>query len=70
MKKFVKLISLVLALLMVVAVFAACDNGDKDKNKPSGSKPQGDGSQDLVVMDWEGTPYRIIAAVGRDKRAI
>ena len=71
MKKFVKLISLVLALLMVAAAFAACDKGgdkDKDKDKesvattnPGGNVTGGDTKvPDLVVMDWEGQEYRIL----------
>ena len=75
MKKFVKLISLILALLMVLAAFAACGKKDdeKDKNddpKDTVAKTEDSGGTDdstesetvapITPIDWEGREYRIL----------
>ena len=69
MKKFVKVISLIMALLMVSAAFAACGKKDDDKNDPEDSKvattDQGGQSgttevPDIEIIDWDDREYRIL----------
>ena len=65
MKKIIKLVSLILALIMIVATFAACGKtGDDDSKKPAGTTPlpseDGDKVPDLEVIDWDGKEYRIL----------
>jgi hypothetical protein len=69
MKKFVKVISLIMALLMVAAVFAACGKKDDDDKKPEESgiaTTKQDASDDttevpdIEIRDWEGREYRIL----------
>ena len=70
MKKFVKVISLIMALLMVAAVFAACGKkNEDDKKEPVGSdvattQQGGDDATtevpDIEVINWEGREYRIL----------
>lgn len=74
MKKAVKILSLILALLMVIAVFASCgDKGGDDKDQDKETKPNdtqattsGDATvtdevvPDIEVRNWEGRDYRIL----------
>ena len=65
MKKLIKLVSLILALIMIVATFAACGKKDDDNSKkPAASTPSqsedGDKVPDIEVIDWEGAEYRIL----------
>ena len=62
MKKFVKLISLVLALIMIIATFASCtkkDGGEESKETTKAPTVEG-GVADLEVIDWGGQEYRIL----------
>ena len=60
MKKFVKLISFLLVLFMMVAAFAACNKkeGPEKEKGPSTSVSGGEG--DLEVINWEGLEYRVL----------
>ena len=71
MKKFVKIISLILALLMITAAFAACGKKDDEEgDKPEDTAAQtagGDSTSeettsvpDIEVKNWEGREYRIL----------
>lgn len=62
MKKFVKLISLVLALIMIIATFASCAKKDGgEETKETTKAPTGEGGvADLEVIDWGGQEYRIL----------
>ena len=60
MKKFVKLISLLLVLFMMVAAFAACNKGEGPAKKPGPSTSVSGGENDIEVIDWEGLEYRIL----------
>jgi ABC-type glycerol-3-phosphate transport system substrate-binding protein len=71
MKKFVKIISLVMALLMITAAFAACGKKDENKDDPKESVAQSTNDTvsssegttkvpDIVVKNWEGREYRIL----------
>lgn len=62
MKKFIKILSLVLALLMISSAFVACDQSKQNDDKQT-SAPQGGGAAALPEMNWEGQEYRIF---GRD----
>ena len=61
MKKFVKIVSLALAILMIAAAFAACGKKDDDKgNKgPTTVTPGGDDNS-IEVIYWDNTEYRIL----------
>ena len=63
MRSFIKLISLMLACLMLVSVLAACNNTDStDKNKDSVANTVGGDAEGtkLPQIDWEGKEYRIL----------
>ena len=73
MKKFVKIISLILALLMITAAFASCgkkDDGDEKGTQSSDTVAQtsNDGTTveqttkvpDVEVINWNGKEYRIL----------
>ena len=63
MKNFIKVISLILALIMMAAAFASCNNSDENKNKkdPNANQTQTDSSEsDIEVIDWDGSEYRIL----------
>ena len=60
MKKFVKLISLLLVLFMMVAAFAACNKGEGPKKEKGPSTSVSGGENDIEVIDWEGLEYRIL----------
>lgn len=63
MKKFVKLISLVLALLMIIATFAACakkDGGEETTAAGTKAPTVEGGVADIEVINWDGQEYRIL----------
>ena len=74
MKKLVKVLSLILVILMVASVFAACGKKDDDKEKDpkdtvantTDAGDSGDGSEqttevpDIAVKNWNGQTYRIL----------
>ena len=60
MKKFVKLISLLIVLFIMVAAFAACKKSEGPEKKPGPGTSVGGGEGDLEVIDWEGLEYRIL----------
>ena len=62
MKKFVKLISLVLALLMIIATFAACKKKGGGEETTTGTKAPTveSGEAGIEVIDWGGQEYRIL----------
>ena len=66
MKVFIKVMSLLLALLMFSSVFVSCNNSDDKKgndNVASTISGQDQTTTKLPQIDWEGTEYRIL---GRD----
>ena len=72
MKKFVKIISLMLALLMIATAFAACsekkeDDKDTDPKDSVAQTTNGDSTSeqttkvpDIEVVNWDGREYRIL----------
>ena len=69
MKNFIKAISFILALIMIVTVFAACnkaDGNDPGKNKPQTNGGDGSGSDDIELRYWDGMEYRVL---GRSNEA-
>ena len=55
--KFTKILSLVLAILMIACVFVACDNSNADENKADGSEsetPKATVTVSMKVKDFEG----------------
>ena len=65
MKKFIKILSLMLAILMISSTLVACgDQSDKqNKDKQNAASGEGGNGSALPAVDWEGQEYRII---GRD----
>lgn len=71
MKKFIKITSFVLALIMIAAVFASCAKKDGDGAESTGPQVQTSGNggndvADLEVIDWGGMEYRVL---GRSNEA-
>ena len=68
MKRFIRIISFVIALLMVSSVFVAC-NGDTgevketENNSASSDTVATTNASALPSMNWEGAEYRVL---GRD----
>ena len=62
MRNFIKLISLVLACLMLVSVLVACDNTDKPNKDNVANTVQGGNAEGtkLPQIDWEQREYRIL----------
>lgn len=65
MKKFTKLVSLILALIMIAATFASCGKKEVDDEKTTAGTtlPPADEStkvSDIEVIDWGGMEYRIL----------
>ena len=67
MKIFIKVLSLVLALLMISSTFIACNNNNDDKNNDdpaaATSGEEATTEKALPEINWEGVEYRIL---GRD----
>ena len=74
MKKYVKIVSLILALIMTLAVFSACGQKEDEKEDPKDSVADTKDVQtsdtqteattkvpDIGVIDWDGREYRILA---------
>ena len=80
MKKFVKIVSLILAILMITAVFAACGKKDDDKKedpKDTSANTKNEGSSgdvsdgttkvpDIEVQYWDNKEYRILGRTDTD----
>ncbi len=63
MKKFIRVLCLVLALLMLVSAFTACGgDGDKDNGGDTTAATQTEESKELPDINWEGQEYRILSA--------
>ena len=64
MKKFIKITSFIIALIMIATVFASCGKRDGDGSESTGAQVQtsGDGTKvpDLEVIDWGGMEYRVL----------
>ena len=76
MKKFVKLISLIMALLMLATAFAACSEKKKEENggettgsvatTAEGTTTEGTTAvPDIEVINWEGREYRILGRLNK-----
>lgn len=65
MKKFIKIMSLVLALLMVTSVLLACDNNDNNDDPSKDSvvattDAETKAQSKLPAMNWGGVDYRVL----------
>lgn len=66
MKAFIRVMSLILALLMVMPIVVACNKPDdqKDPNGTVASTTNQDGKSELPQIDWDGAEYRVLGRGG------
>ena len=60
MKKFVKIISLVLVILVIAAAFAACGKKDDGKGNKGPSTVTGETDNGIEVIYWDNREYRVL----------
>ena len=60
MKVIVRITALMLALLMLASLFAACGNESKPTKKPAGTVAVTDGVKSLSSINWGGEEYRVL----------